>query len=153
MLAVVEGARILVDGEDHRAESGILRASWSRDHRTLMVDGRAILPVRSTVVVIGLLDHAGAADRLGSAATASGNRLIAPAVGTGPLANEPGGPVTAATWATHLTCLAHFSVLVAPDEVIAEDARGWASMLPGLGLEPPRITVAPGSSVEQLFSA
>lgn len=148
---VVPDARILVGAVP--SGPGIVSADWSRDRRTLVADGRVIVPVRSTVVVVGIVDHAGSADRLGTAAAASVNRFVAPAVGTAPLANEPGGPLTAATWATHLSCLAQFSMLVAPDEVVAADTRGWASMLPGLGLVGPSVTVAAGASVERLFAA
>lgn len=152
---VLDGSRILLStsGTLSDVPPGVLTATWSRDHRTLIVGGTPILPVRSTIVVTGIADDAVAADRLGTAAEVSGNRFVAPAVGTAPLANEPGAPATAAAWATHLACLAHFQALVAPDDVIAEDARGWASMLPGLGIVPPVITVAPAVSLESLFSA
>lgn len=152
---VLDGSRILLSTSGPRSDvpPGVIIAAWSRDHRTLISDGTPILPVQSTIVVTGIADDAAAADRLGTAAEASGNRFVAPAVGTAPLANEPGAPATAATWATHLACVAHFQALVAADDAVAEDARGWASMLPGLGIVPPVITVAPAGSLESLFSA
>lgn len=152
---ILDGSRILLSTSGPRSDAlpGIVLAAWSRDHRTLVVDGTPILPVRSTIVVTSIADDAAAADRLGTAAELSGNRFVAPAVGTAPLANEPGAPATAAAWATHLACLAHFQALVAPDDAVAEDARGWASMLPGLGIVPPVITVASAGSPESLFSA